>query len=155
MTSRRSKHAAPMRDRASWINDHSGGTPQENFITEFLTRCEEYNVEPLPSFVVRDDMEQYAKIESENLRYLSLRMCKLSDNGIQKIANELRYRDPPNNPKLIALNVADNDITDIGAEYIAAMLRTNRSCSCQTFFRILICRDVNPSLRKRSFNENT
>ncbi|TGZ46614.1 Leucine-rich repeat-containing protein [Temnothorax longispinosus] len=175
MTSRRSKHAAPMRDRASWINDHSEETPQENFITEFLTRCEEYNVEPLPSFVVRDDVEQYAKIEPEklpscqinaygilqiaqmltefeclddlnlddnanvqenyyllcaptrNLRYLSLRMCKLSDNGIQKIANELRYRDPPNNPKLIALNVADNDITDIGAEYIAAMLRTNRS----------------------------
>ncbi|EGI65824.1 Leucine-rich repeat-containing protein C10orf92-like protein [Acromyrmex echinatior] len=61
------------------------------------------------------------------LHYLSLRMCKLSDNGIQKIANELKYQDPPNEPKLIALNVADNDITDIGAEYIAEMLRTNRS----------------------------
>lgn len=53
-------------------------------------------------------------------------MCKLSDKGIQKIADELKYRDPPNDPKLIALNVADNDITDIGAEYIAEMLRTNR-----------------------------
>lgn len=73
-----------------------------------------------------------------SLRYLSLRMCKLSDNGIQKIANELRYRDPPNDPKLIALNVADNDITDIGAEHIAAMLRTNRLRSRQTFLRILI-----------------
>ncbi|XP_067211615.1 uncharacterized protein [Linepithema humile] len=54
-------------------------------------------------------------------------MCKLSDNGMQKIANELRYWDPPNNPKLVALNIAGNDITDIGAKYIAAMLRTNRS----------------------------
>ncbi|CAL1679907.1 unnamed protein product [Lasius platythorax] len=62
-----------------------------------------------------------------NLRYLSLKMCKLSDKGVQKIADELKYWDLPNNPKLIALNMADNDITDIGAEYIAAMLRTNRS----------------------------
>lgn len=53
-------------------------------------------------------------------------MCKLSDKGVQKIADELKYWDSPNNPKLIALNVANNDITDIGAEYIAAMLRTNR-----------------------------
>ncbi|KAL6434360.1 hypothetical protein ACFW04_006050 [Cataglyphis niger] len=63
---------------------------------------------------------------SRNLHYLSLKMCKLSDKGLQKIADELKYRDPPNDPKLIALNVADNDITDIGAGYIAAMLRTNR-----------------------------
>lgn len=73
-------------------------------------------------------------------------MCKLSDNGIQKIANELQYRDPPDDPKLIALNMADNDITDIGAEYIAVMLRTNRLCS-QTFLRILIWEDVNPFLK--------
>lgn len=53
-------------------------------------------------------------------------MCKLSDKGIQKIMDELKYRDSPNDPKLIALNVADNDITDVGAKYIAAMLRTNR-----------------------------
>lgn len=53
---------------------------------------------------------------------------------MQKIANELRYRDPPNNPKLIALNVAENDITDIGTKHIAAMLRTNRSCSIVEYF---------------------
>ncbi|XP_018044533.1 PREDICTED: leucine-rich repeat-containing protein 71-like [Atta colombica] len=64
---------------------------------------------------------------ARNLHYLSLRMCKLSDNGIQKITNELKYQDPPNDPKLIALNVADNDITNTGAKYIAEMLRTNRS----------------------------
>lgn len=80
-------------------------------------------------------------------------MCKLSDNGIQKIANELKYRDPPDDPKLIALNVADNDITDIGADYIAAMLRTNRLCSCKIFLRILIWEDVNPFLRKSNFNK--
>lgn len=53
-------------------------------------------------------------------------MCELSDNGLQKIANELIYRDPPNDPKLLALNVADNRVTDAGAGHVAAMLRTNR-----------------------------
>ncbi|RLU17291.1 hypothetical protein DMN91_009524 [Ooceraea biroi] len=66
----------------------------------------------------------------KNLHYLSLKMCKLSDNGVQKIANELMYHDPPDDPKLIALNVANNDITDIGAGHIAAMLRTNRLHNC-------------------------
>ena len=65
-------------------------------------------------------------------------MCKLSDNGIQKITNELKYQDPPNDPKLIALNVADNDITNTGAKYIAEMLRTNRLCSFQIFLRFRI-----------------
>ncbi|XP_011877279.1 PREDICTED: uncharacterized protein LOC105567213 [Vollenhovia emeryi] len=89
---------------------------------------------------------------TRNLRYLSLRMCKLSDNGIQRIANELTYRDPPNDPKLIALNVADNDITDIGAEYIAAMLRTNRSrIVAKTLLGIVT---FDPSPRESSFNEN-
>jgi len=67
---------------------------------------------------------------SASLHYLSLKMCKLSDNGIEKIANELMYQDPPDDPKLIALNVADNGITDIGAAYIATMLRTNRLHNC-------------------------
>lgn len=61
-----------------------------------------------------------------SLRYLSLKMCNLSDDGIEKIANELKYRDSPNYPKLIALNVAENQITDVGATYVAEMLRTNR-----------------------------
>ncbi|KAH0947743.1 hypothetical protein HN011_000541 [Eciton burchellii] len=204
--------------------------PQESFITEFLKRCKEYDVTPLPRFLV-NGVEQFAKAETEpekkleemaptfrvsfenskkmervqkleckdkpvsssildvldttlqkyntitvlklsncrinaegvqqiaqiltrvdslrdlnldnnpnaeenyhllckpiaNLHYLSLKMCKLSDNGIEKIANELMYQDPPDDPKLIALNVADNGITDIGAAYIATMLRTNRS----------------------------
>ncbi|EZA56239.1 hypothetical protein X777_02857, partial [Ooceraea biroi] len=151
--------------------------PQENFITEFLKHCKEYNVEPLPRFIIKNGIEQFAKsFEFEprrlpncrvsadgvlqvaqiltkvgcltdlnldnnpnmqenyyllcepikNLHYLSLKMCKLSDNGVQKIANELMYHDPPDDPKLIALNVANNDITDIGAGHIAAMLRTNR-----------------------------
>lgn len=63
---------------------------------------------------------------SASLHYLSLKMCKLSDNGVRKIANELAYQDPPKDPKLIALNVSDNDITDVGAGHIGAMLRTNR-----------------------------
>ncbi|KAG7189141.1 hypothetical protein KM043_008709 [Ampulex compressa] len=64
---------------------------------------------------------------SGNLSYLSLRLCHITDNGIRKIANELKYQDPPRVPKLIALNLAHNKITKIGAKYIASMLRTNRS----------------------------
>ncbi|XP_024947624.1 leucine-rich repeat-containing protein 71-like isoform X2 [Cephus cinctus] len=64
---------------------------------------------------------------TNNLLYLSLRSCKISDEGIQKITKELEYRDPPDNPKLIALNLANNNISQSGAEYIALMLRTNRS----------------------------
>ena len=46
---------------------------------------------------------------------------------MKKIAHELRYRDPPNNPKLIILNLANNHITKDGAGHIGEMLRTNRS----------------------------
>ncbi|KAG5334764.1 LRC71 protein, partial [Acromyrmex charruanus] len=186
MSNGKSNHAASIKDRESSINttDYSRRNSQENFITEFLTHCEEYDIESLPSFVevsicildaLNTTLQKYNTItvlklpscqinaygilliahmlteleylndlnlddnsnpqenyyllcaQAKNLQYLSLRMCKLSDNGIQKIANELKYQDPPNEPKLIALNVADNDITDIGVEYIAEMLRTNRS----------------------------
>lgn len=34
------------------VTDYAGAMPQENFITEFLRHCEEYEVEPLPSFLV-------------------------------------------------------------------------------------------------------
>lgn len=124
----------------------------KKIITCFAHRLEsalwiQYN--PIFSWLVLDSWKNVCS----SLRYLSLRMCKLSDNGIQKIVNELKYRDPPDDPKLIALNVADNDITDIGADYIAAMLRTNRLCSCKTFLRILIWEDVNTFLRKSNFNK--
>ncbi|KAF3424759.1 hypothetical protein E2986_14101 [Frieseomelitta varia] len=61
-----------------------------------------------------------------SLKYLSLRLCKISDDGVKKIAHELRYRDPPNSPKLIILNLANNHITKDGAGHIGEMLRTNR-----------------------------
>ncbi|XP_076765525.1 uncharacterized protein LOC143432635 [Xylocopa sonorina] len=60
------------------------------------------------------------------LKYLSLRLCKITDEGVKKIANELRYRDPPNDPKLTILNLANNHVTTNGAVYVAKMLRTNR-----------------------------
>lgn len=37
---------------------------QENFITEFLRHCEEYEEEPLPSFLIKNGME-YTKFEPE------------------------------------------------------------------------------------------
>lgn len=61
-----------------------------------------------------------------SLHYLSLKLCEISDNGMKKIANELKYRDPPDDPKLIILDLANNHITKDGAVHIGSMLRTNR-----------------------------
>lgn len=61
-----------------------------------------------------------------SLKYLSLRLCEISDNGMKKIAKELEYHDPPDNPKLTILNLAHNHITKNGAGHIGNMLRTNR-----------------------------
>lgn len=61
-----------------------------------------------------------------SLKYLSLRLCEITDNGIKKIAKELEYHDPPDNPKLTILNLAHNHITKNGAGHIGNMLRTNR-----------------------------
>ncbi|KAK9302121.1 hypothetical protein QLX08_005735 [Tetragonisca angustula] len=78
-------------------------------------------------------------ITNISLRYLSLRLCKISDDGVKKIAHELRYRDPPNNPKLIILNLANNHITKDGAGHIGEMLRTNRSLRCLVLLGNRIC----------------
>ncbi|XP_053995491.1 uncharacterized protein LOC128885457 [Hylaeus anthracinus] len=74
-----------------------------------------------------------------NLWYLSLKLCEISDDGMMKIANELRYQDPPNNPKLIILNLANNYITKNGAACIGCMLRSNRSLKSLVLLGNRIC----------------
>ncbi|XP_066587678.1 leucine-rich repeat-containing protein 71-like [Prorops nasuta] len=76
-----------------------------------------------------------------NLLYLSLKLCRISDDGIKKIAEKLKFRDPPENPKLIGLNLSFNCITRIGCEYLAGMLRTNRSLSSLVLTGNRICDD--------------
>ncbi|CAK9812501.1 hypothetical protein ANTPLA_LOCUS7420 [Anthophora plagiata] len=61
-----------------------------------------------------------------SLLYLSLKLCKITDEGVKMIANELRYQDPPNTSKLVILSLANNHITKDGAFHIGQMLRTNR-----------------------------
>ncbi|XP_017788723.1 PREDICTED: leucine-rich repeat-containing protein 71-like [Habropoda laboriosa] len=74
-----------------------------------------------------------------SLQYLSLRLCNITDEGVEKIAKELRYQDPPNNPKLIILNLAHNHVTKDGAFHVARMLRTNRSLRCLVLLGNRIC----------------
>ncbi|XP_076679578.1 uncharacterized protein LOC143374912 [Andrena cerasifolii] len=74
-----------------------------------------------------------------NLCYLSLKLCEISDNGMKKIANELQYRDPPDNPKLMILNLSNNRVTKGGASHIANMLRTNRSLKSLILLGNWIC----------------
>ncbi|KAI4490441.1 hypothetical protein M0804_003385 [Polistes exclamans] len=76
-----------------------------------------------------------------NLHYLSLQLCKITDEGVKKIADELQYADPPNEPKLLALNLSNNRIGDRGAEEIARMLRTNRSLRSLILTGNRICDD--------------
>ncbi|XP_047369394.1 uncharacterized protein LOC124956937 isoform X2 [Vespa velutina] len=76
-----------------------------------------------------------------NLSYLSLQFCKITDEGVKKIADELQYADPPNEPKLLALNLANNRIGDSGALEIGRMLRTNRSVQSLILTGNRICDD--------------
>ncbi|XP_017766512.1 PREDICTED: leucine-rich repeat-containing protein 71-like [Eufriesea mexicana] len=67
------------------------------------------------------------------------RLCKITDTGVEKIARELQYRDPPNNPKLLILNLANNHVTKDGAVHLGQMLRTNRSLRCLVLLGNRIC----------------
>ncbi|XP_046586134.1 leucine-rich repeat-containing protein 71-like [Neodiprion lecontei] len=66
------------------------------------------------------------------LLYLSLKMCEINDDGVAKIASNLSYHDEPCTSTLIVLNLANNTISQIGAEKIGNMLRTNRSLQSLT-----------------------
>ncbi|KAI4504739.1 hypothetical protein M0802_000289 [Mischocyttarus mexicanus] len=76
-----------------------------------------------------------------NLLYLSLQLCQITDEGAKKIANELEYADPPNEPKLLALNLSNNRIGNHGAAEIGRMLRTNRSLQSLILTGNRICDD--------------
>ncbi|CAL7950663.1 unnamed protein product [Xylocopa violacea] len=158
MADKKSRHNASARDKLSSIGGDTSRTVQENFVTEFLRYAEVYNVDPLPRIIVSFlvdigcvedlnlDMNPNAQENyhllcagAGRLKYLSLRLCKITDDGMKKIANELRYRDPPNDPKLTILNLANNHVTTDGAVYVAKMLRTNRSLRCLVLLGNRIC----------------
>lgn len=60
------------------------------------------------------------------LEHLSLKFCNMLDKSTEKLMHVLHFHDPPNTPILVSLNLANNGITDVGAGFIARMLRTNR-----------------------------
>ncbi|XP_017893398.2 uncharacterized protein LOC108633007 [Ceratina calcarata] len=162
MVDRKSKYNSA-RDRASSIGvELIGDTSrinQENFATEFLRCAEEFNVYPLPRIVIAEMLVNIGCIEDLNLdmnpnaqenyhllctpagslKYLSLKLCEITDEGVMKIASELKYHNPPNDPKLIILNLANNHITKDGAGHIGKMLRTNRSLRCLVLLGNRIC----------------
>ncbi|CAB3233028.1 unnamed protein product [Arctia plantaginis] len=59
------------------------------------------------------------------LKYLSLAGCKLMDDGVKEIANRLVHPLAASK-SLKVLNLSSNQITDVGAQYVGDMLRTNR-----------------------------
>lgn len=62
---------------------------------------------------------------SSNLKYLSLRRCGLTDEGVRLFAGELAYPEP----KIQVLNLNFNLIGDGGVSALADALRTNRTLS--------------------------
>ncbi|XP_022837096.1 leucine-rich repeat-containing protein 71-like [Spodoptera litura] len=64
-------------------------------------------------------------LKHDNLKHLSLSKCNVNDATLQLIASELLRMNPT--PKLCALNLATNQITDVGAKCLAEVLRSNRN----------------------------
>ncbi|XP_076284935.1 uncharacterized protein LOC143211299 [Lasioglossum baleicum] len=55
---KRSRYSASIRDRVpSVVAGESARSSKENFATEFLKYCEEYNVTPLPQLVARSTVD--------------------------------------------------------------------------------------------------
>ncbi|XP_035458665.2 leucine-rich repeat-containing protein 71-like [Spodoptera frugiperda] len=67
----------------------------------------------------------YILLKYENLKHLSLSKCSINDDCLKLITAELSRINPT--LKLCALNLATNRITDVGAKYLAEMLRYNRN----------------------------
>ncbi|XP_022837077.1 uncharacterized protein LOC111364433 [Spodoptera litura] len=63
-----------------------------------------------------------------HLKYLSLSKCKINDTVVKTIVNKLYFTLPASN-SLSALSLATNGITDVGAKYLADVLRSNRKLS--------------------------
>ncbi|XP_043505708.1 leucine-rich repeat-containing protein 71-like [Polistes fuscatus] len=196
MVEKRSRYSTSVKEKS--INVETSRIPLDNFMTEFLSHCKEYDPDSSPKFVevsvcildalyltlnnyrtltvlklpncninaygiiqiccmltdyncLRDlNLDRNPNIQENyhllcksagNLHYLSLQLCKITDEGMKKIADELQYADPPNEPKLLALNLSNNRIGDRGAEEIARMLRTNRSLRSLILTGNRICDD--------------
>lgn len=63
-------------------------------------------------------------LQQTNLTSLSLRFCKINENGAAKLADELKT---PYGHTLTYLNLSSNFLEDEGVKYIADFLRINRS----------------------------
>ncbi|CAB3233316.1 unnamed protein product [Arctia plantaginis] len=62
---------------------------------------------------------------TSQLSYLSLNRCEINDDVCKEIGINLTFGKGASN-SLNVLELASNDITDVGAEYLGKMLRTNR-----------------------------
>lgn len=62
------------------------------------------------------------------LKHLSLAKCTINDDVVKTITDKLK-KPWPASKVLSALNLSSNRITDVGAKYLADMLRTNRQLS--------------------------
>ncbi|KAJ8707377.1 hypothetical protein PYW08_010629 [Mythimna loreyi] len=72
-----------------------------------------------------DKANYHILLTQNNLKHLSLARCTINDDVVKLITDHLI--DPfPAAKILSALNLSNNKITDIGAKYIADMLRRNR-----------------------------
>ncbi|PZC79224.1 hypothetical protein B5X24_HaOG216712 [Helicoverpa armigera] len=67
----------------------------------------------------------YILLNEPILKHLSLAKCNLNDEVIRLIAERIVYPCPASK-SLTVLNLSTNEITDVGAKYLAEALRSNR-----------------------------
>lgn len=79
----------------------------------------------LDNVIVPQGSYQILIQHTSKLSYLSLNRCKINDDICKTIGINLTFSKGASNT-LSVLDLASNDITDVGAEYLGKMLRTNR-----------------------------
>ncbi|CAF0714616.1 unnamed protein product [Brachionus calyciflorus] len=122
------QQALPCADKLTHINLWNCGLTEETFdiFCEFLPTCKNLkNVSFDGNSLVEESFDKLIASDSV-IQHLSLRNCKITDIGAEKLGRELgTIRNQ--NTKLLSLNLSGNSITDNGAIEIARGLRTNRT----------------------------
>lgn len=76
-----------------------------------------------------------------SLHYLSLRQCRIQDEALGPLADELSFKDPPQQCNLKTLILTSNRITSEGAKHLARALRTNRKLVSLSLAANHVCDD--------------
>lgn len=69
------------------------------------------------------DQNYYALLRDTNIKYLSLKGCKINKYGLELLCQELTF---DSNSNLVMLNLTSNFIDDTALSFLTQILRENR-----------------------------